>query len=243
MTANDSEADRTGRLVRRRDRRLGLADLLAALSRAMADRADSSLLRGAFEEAVRRLVPVRSVRCGTMPADGTVALRDSTRSSRSRSTSRVAMPAGCSRRPSSRARRSANGTASCWASPRMSVRSSWRSSAAGFNWRGPGCCRRCQAEARRRGTADRIDAGDAGAAGADRSRRRNRLHRSSWKARAASAKSWWRGRSTTRAGGGTARSSRSTAPRSSRRCSRRSCSASRSGRRPESRPSRQVRAR
>ena len=62
MTASDSEADRTARLVRRRDRRLGLGDLLAALSRALADRADSSLLRGAFEEALRRLVPVRSVR-------------------------------------------------------------------------------------------------------------------------------------------------------------------------------------
>lgn len=61
-TASDSEADGTARLVRRRDRRLGLGDLLAALSRAMADRADSSLLRGAFEEAVRRVVPVRSVR-------------------------------------------------------------------------------------------------------------------------------------------------------------------------------------
>jgi transcriptional regulator with GAF, ATPase, and Fis domain len=62
MTASDSEAGCTARLVRRRDRRRGLGDLLAALSRAMADRADSSLLRGAFEEAVRRVVPVRSVR-------------------------------------------------------------------------------------------------------------------------------------------------------------------------------------
>ena len=62
MTATDSEADCRGRVVRRRDRRLGLADLLAALSRAIADRADSFLLRGAFEETLRRLVPVRSVR-------------------------------------------------------------------------------------------------------------------------------------------------------------------------------------
>lgn len=62
MTTSDSEADRTARLVRRRDRRIGLGDLLAALSRTIADRADASLLRGAFEETVRRLVPVRSVR-------------------------------------------------------------------------------------------------------------------------------------------------------------------------------------
>ncbi len=40
----------------------GSRDLLAALSRAMADRSDSFLLRGAFEETLRRLVPVRSVR-------------------------------------------------------------------------------------------------------------------------------------------------------------------------------------
>ena len=47
---------------RQRDRRRGLGDLLANLSRSIADRADVSLLRGAFEEALRRLVPVRSVR-------------------------------------------------------------------------------------------------------------------------------------------------------------------------------------
>ena len=62
MTANSSEGGRTAPVVRRRDRRLGLSDLLAALSRAIADRGDSSLLRGAFEETLRRLVPVRSVR-------------------------------------------------------------------------------------------------------------------------------------------------------------------------------------
>ena len=62
MTVQDSEADRGARLARRRDRRLGLGDLLASLSRTMADRADGSLLRGAFEETLRRLVPVRSVR-------------------------------------------------------------------------------------------------------------------------------------------------------------------------------------
>jgi len=62
MTANSSETDRTAPVVRRRDRRLGLSDLLTALSRAIADRADGSLLRGTFEQTLRRLVPVRSVR-------------------------------------------------------------------------------------------------------------------------------------------------------------------------------------
>src|SRR5687768_17212910 len=62
MTEIDSETGRRGRVERRRDRRLGLSDLLAALTRALGDRADSFLLRGAFEETLRRLVPVRSVR-------------------------------------------------------------------------------------------------------------------------------------------------------------------------------------
>jgi hypothetical protein len=47
-------------VVRQRDRRRGLGDLLAGLSRSLAERPDTSLLRGAFDEALRRLVPVRS---------------------------------------------------------------------------------------------------------------------------------------------------------------------------------------
>src|SRR5882724_7170677 len=46
---------------RRRDRRLGLGDLLMALTRAMGDRSDMSLMRGAFEEMLRRMVPVSAV--------------------------------------------------------------------------------------------------------------------------------------------------------------------------------------
>ncbi len=49
-------------LPRRRDRRVGLAELMLALARAVGERADPSAIRGGFEEAVRRLVPVRSVR-------------------------------------------------------------------------------------------------------------------------------------------------------------------------------------
>ncbi|MGH9888922.1 MAG: sigma 54-interacting transcriptional regulator, partial [bacterium] len=46
---------------RQRDRRQALADLLAALARALDRRNDISLIRGAFEEMMRRLVPVRTV--------------------------------------------------------------------------------------------------------------------------------------------------------------------------------------
>jgi hypothetical protein len=50
----------TSAALRGRDRRRGLAQLLATLSRAVAT-GDPGLLRGAFEEAVKRLVVVRSL--------------------------------------------------------------------------------------------------------------------------------------------------------------------------------------
>jgi DNA-binding NtrC family response regulator len=46
---------------RQRDRRLGLGDVVMALTRALSDRGDPSLLRGAFEEMLRRVVPVGAV--------------------------------------------------------------------------------------------------------------------------------------------------------------------------------------
>ncbi|MGB7218859.1 MAG: sigma 54-interacting transcriptional regulator [Vicinamibacterales bacterium] len=46
---------------RQRDRRQALADLLAALTRALDRRNDISVLRGSFEQMLRRLVPVRSI--------------------------------------------------------------------------------------------------------------------------------------------------------------------------------------
>jgi DNA-binding NtrC family response regulator len=46
---------------RRRDRRQGLADLLAALTRGLDRRGEVASLRGIFEQMVQRLVPVRSV--------------------------------------------------------------------------------------------------------------------------------------------------------------------------------------
>src|ERR1700730_5235617 len=46
---------------RQRDRRLALAELLAALTRALDRRNDISLIRGVFEESLRRVVPVQTV--------------------------------------------------------------------------------------------------------------------------------------------------------------------------------------
>lgn len=47
--------------ARQRDRREGIGGLLSALTRALDRRHDVALMRGTFEEAVRRMVPVRSI--------------------------------------------------------------------------------------------------------------------------------------------------------------------------------------
>src|ERR1700681_3863417 len=46
---------------RQRDRRQALTDLFSALTRALDRQSDVSLMRGAFEQMVRRLVPVRTL--------------------------------------------------------------------------------------------------------------------------------------------------------------------------------------
>ena len=46
---------------RRRDRRRGFAELLAVIARTLDRRGDVSFIRGAFEETLRRIVPVRAV--------------------------------------------------------------------------------------------------------------------------------------------------------------------------------------
>ena len=58
--AADSECKPT-RSMRQRDRRRGLVDLMAGLSRCLDRRHDISTLRSVFEDAVRRLVPIRSI--------------------------------------------------------------------------------------------------------------------------------------------------------------------------------------
>jgi len=60
--AAQSGSSATGALIgRQRERRRALADLLATLTRAMDRRDDLSLMRGAFEETLRRVLPVRMV--------------------------------------------------------------------------------------------------------------------------------------------------------------------------------------
>src|SRR5687767_10141927 len=46
---------------RRRDRRQALTDLFTALTRALDRQSDVSLMRGAFEQTLQRLVPVRTI--------------------------------------------------------------------------------------------------------------------------------------------------------------------------------------
>src|SRR5213078_421316 len=46
---------------RQRDRRHAFGDLLTALTRSLDRRLDISLMRGAFEETLRHMVPVRTV--------------------------------------------------------------------------------------------------------------------------------------------------------------------------------------
>ena len=46
---------------RRRERRGAFGELLAALTRTLDSRGDISLMRGAFEESLRQVIPVRSI--------------------------------------------------------------------------------------------------------------------------------------------------------------------------------------
>jgi DNA-binding NtrC family response regulator len=61
-------------IPRQRDRRQAIAEMLAALTRSLDRRRDISLMRGVFEQTLRRVVPVRTVqlrepgsRCGSRP--------------------------------------------------------------------------------------------------------------------------------------------------------------------------------
>ncbi len=67
----------TSFIPRQRDRRRAIGDLLSAVTRVLDRRTDLLLMRGAFEEVLRRIVPVRSVHLRNagnrwaMAADGT----------------------------------------------------------------------------------------------------------------------------------------------------------------------------
>ena len=61
MIDNDSKPACAEPTPRQRDRRRGFSELLATLARTIGSRGDTALLRGAFEELVRRTLSVRSV--------------------------------------------------------------------------------------------------------------------------------------------------------------------------------------
>lgn len=62
MTGPATRSDSGLYTPRQRERRQALTDLLAALTRTLDRRSDISLMRGSFEQMLRRLVPVRSIR-------------------------------------------------------------------------------------------------------------------------------------------------------------------------------------
>ena len=61
MIEHDVKPTTSPRNHRQRDRRRGFGELLATLARTIGSRGDTALLRGAFEELVRRTLSVRSV--------------------------------------------------------------------------------------------------------------------------------------------------------------------------------------
>jgi len=62
MTAIVTSSSSDARMPRQRDRRQALAKLMATLARSLDRRNDISLMRGAFEDALRRVVSARTVR-------------------------------------------------------------------------------------------------------------------------------------------------------------------------------------
>ncbi len=66
MTLVAAEADGVLFTPRDRDRRQGIGELLSTLTRSLDRRLDVSLMRGGFEETLRRLLPVRSVQLRDM---------------------------------------------------------------------------------------------------------------------------------------------------------------------------------
>ena len=61
MIDSHGEQEPTQPASRQRDRRRGFSELLATLARAVSGRGDTALLRGAFEDILRRTLSVRTV--------------------------------------------------------------------------------------------------------------------------------------------------------------------------------------
>jgi len=73
--AEGQRVEESPALRRQRDRRRGLGDVLATLARAVGARAEAGQVRGAFEESLKRALPVRSIvlrdRASRWPSDKT----------------------------------------------------------------------------------------------------------------------------------------------------------------------------
>ena len=73
MHVAEGQTGESPALRRQRDRRRGLGDVLATLARAVSGRADAGQVRGAFEESLKRALPVRSIvlrdRASRWPSD------------------------------------------------------------------------------------------------------------------------------------------------------------------------------
>ncbi len=61
MTMGETCSEERAYTPRQRDKRRALGELLSVLTRSLDRRLDMSLIRGAFEETLRRIVPVRSI--------------------------------------------------------------------------------------------------------------------------------------------------------------------------------------
>ena len=109
---------------RQRERRQAFGDLLAALTRGLDRRSDVSLMRGAFEEMLRRVVPVRSVQLRELAGRWSPRRRIAGTPSRSRSKCRARrrVERPCWRRRSTRAAGWASGIFRCSAWRRTSAR-------------------------------------------------------------------------------------------------------------------------
>jgi DNA-binding NtrC family response regulator len=77
MTLNEIGAVSPSSTPRRRDRRNGLSDLITSLSRAIGEGTDAALMRGAFEEQLRRTVSVRAIRLRERPSPWTARASES----------------------------------------------------------------------------------------------------------------------------------------------------------------------
>jgi DNA-binding NtrC family response regulator len=61
VASTPETGERSVFLPRQRDRRAALGDLLSTLSHALGERHDASLMRGLFEETMRRMLPIRTI--------------------------------------------------------------------------------------------------------------------------------------------------------------------------------------